>query len=39
MNPTERDSRQGKPAVFTQDTFSRGKLTFLLYCVTFSIVK
>ena len=26
-------------AVFTRDTFTWGKLTFLLYCVTFSIVK
>ena len=25
--------------MFTQDTFTWGKLTFLLYCVTFSIVK
>ena len=25
--------------VFTRDTFTRGKLPFLLYCVTFSIVK
>ena len=26
-------------AVFTQDTFTWGTLTFLLYCVTFSVVK
>ena len=26
-------------AVFTRDTFTRRKLTFLSYCVTFSIVK
>ena len=26
-------------AVFTRDTFTLGKLTFLLYCIRFSIVK
>ena len=31
--------RKTSYAVFTRDTFTRGKLTFLLYCVTFSIVK
>ena len=27
------------PYLITRDTFIRGKLTFLLYCITFSIVK
>ena len=31
--------RRFTTAVFTRDTFTCGKLTFLLYCVTFSIVK
>ena len=30
---------QDANAVFTRDTFTRGKLTFLLHCVTFSVVK
>ena len=30
---------RGTYAVFTRDAFTWGKLTFLLYCVTFSIVK